>query len=142
MREGVCLCGRTPFLYLEIEMPIANKKIASGLWPTQVELSGNSGALLTANNTTQGTATLVANEYNEFGTVALNGAAILPTQAQVGGLVPGDEIWIANFGANPLVVFPQVGGTINSLAANASLNVAVKTYTIFVWTASGTWLTK
>lgn len=123
-------------------MPIANKKVAAGLWPTQVELSGNDHTALTANNTTQGTATLVANEYNEFSTVGASGAAVLPTQAQVGGLVPGDEIWVINNGANPLVVFPQVGGFINALAVNASVSVAVNTYTIFVWTAAGKWLTK
>lgn len=123
-------------------MPIANRKIAAGLWPSQVELSGNTGALLTASGTTQGTATLAANEYNEFGTVGASAAAVLPTQAQCGGLVPGDEVWVVNNGANPLAVFPQVGGFINALAVNTSLAVAVNSYTIFVWTASGKWLSK
>lgn len=123
-------------------MPIANKKISAGLWPSQIELSGYNQTSLVANGTTQGTATLVTNEYNEFATVAASGAAILPTTNQAGGLVPGDEIWVVNNGANALAVFPQVGGFIGSAAVNISVSVAVNTYTIFVWSAAGKWLTK
>lgn len=123
-------------------MPIASKKVASGLHPTQIQLGTNRNTALTANGTTQGTATLCSDEYNEFGTVAASGACILPSENQV-GLTPGDEVWVINEGANALAVFPPVGGYINAGAVNVSVSVAVGAYAIFVRTLTASkWVQK
>lgn len=123
-------------------MPIASHKTAQGLWPSQVALGSNGGKQLTTSATTQGTAVLCADEYNEFGTVAASGACILPTAQQAGGLQAGDEVWVVNMGANALAVFPQIGGYIGAGAQNASVSVAVGSYAIFVMTLSGKWVQK
>ncbi len=91
---------------------------------------------MTANATTQATATLLTFEYNEFGTVGASGAAVLPNENQM-GLTPGDELVVTNLGANTLSVFPPVGGYINALAVNTALSVAAGKTAHFMRTLNG-----
>lgn len=99
-----------------------NRQIAQGEWSTKGITKSSS---LTSAGTNQATGLLLQSEYNEFGTVAASSAAVLPTSAQVPlGLSAGDVLVVVNFGANPLLVFPPVGGFINALAVNTSLSVA------------------
>ena len=114
-------------------MPIASKKVASGLYPSQIQLGTNNGHALTTAGTTQTTGPVLVDEYNEFQTVPASGACTLPNENQV-GLTAGDEVWVINEGANALAVFPPVGGYINNAAQNASVSVAVGAYAIFVRT--------
>jgi hypothetical protein len=120
-------------------MSSAAKQVATGAW------AGTAGSSqpkvgMTANNTTQATATVLSFEYNEFGTVAASGAAVLPTSQQMGGVTPGDDIVVANLGANALVVFPPVGGKIGTAAANASVSVpAGKSARFYASLTTGNW---
>lgn len=114
-------------------MSIASKKVSAGLWPAQTELGTNRNTALSTTATTQATATLLSDEYNEFGTVGLSGAAVLPNESQM-GLVPGDSIIVVNEGANALAVFPPVGGYIGAGAQNASVSVAVGASARFIRT--------
>lgn len=79
----------------------------------------------TATGATQLTAYPIGAVNTKFGTVAAGTGAILPPAA------PGDEVWVTNFGANALAVYPQLGGTINNGGANASVNVAANGTTVF-----------
>ncbi len=82
--------------------------------------AGSTGITLnaTAAGTTQATAYAITKPSTQFTTVASNAGAIL-------GVVPiGKSISVYNDGANPLLVYPQVGGTIGTGAANAAVSVA------------------
>jgi hypothetical protein len=120
-------------------MPSAAKQVATGAW------SGTAGASqpkvgMTATNTTQATATVLAYEYNEFGTVNASGAARLPTSLEFGGVTPGDDIMLVNLGANALVVFPPVGGKIGTGAVNASVSVpSGKSARFYAALTTGNW---
>jgi hypothetical protein len=70
----------------------------------------------TATGSTQATAFPVSGD-TQFTTVAASTGAILPAFAN-----EGDMVFIGNQGANPLLVYPPVGGQINALAANASFS--------------------
>ena len=74
---------------------------------------------LTALGSTQSTAfPLTNNSWHEFTTVASGTGAILPT-----GMAPS-EIRVFNNGANPLRIYPPVGGTINAGTANLPVSLA------------------
>lgn len=61
----------------------------------------------------------IAASITEFTTVALTTGARLPSDA-----MNGDTFVIANKGANPLLLYPPTGGTVNLQAANASVSIA------------------
>lgn len=86
-----------------------------------IAVTGQSGA-----GTNQGTATVIPSDFNVFTTVALNTGAILPACGATGNrYMLADTIVVVNHGANPLLVYPPVGGSISTLAANASFSVPV-----------------
>lgn len=68
---------------------------------------------LTATGTTQGTALLLAADYNEVSTVAAGSGVVMPATSS------GASITVWNRGANALKVYPPSGGAINGLSANA-----------------------
>jgi len=74
---------------------------------------------LTATGTTQATALLISGDLNVFSTVASGAGCILP----VGG--ENDTYSIINDGANALLIYPPLGGTISGGAVNASISIAV-----------------
>ena len=81
-----------------------------------------------AAGTTQLTAYQISAVNTKFGTVAASSGAILPPPNVTS---PGDEIWVSNFGANALTLYPAVGGTIDNGAANASVSIAANATKIF-----------
>jgi hypothetical protein len=97
---------------------------ASGRVALKQNGSGLSGA-----GTTQGTATAITKQTNEFTTVAASSGARLPSPEQ------GEFIFVANAGANALSVYPATGHSINALAANAAFSLAVGKNAIF-WAAT------
>lgn len=117
-------------------MGTAARSVANGAWAGAVgETSLKAPA--TATGTTQATALLVTTEYFEVGTTALNTGVVLPTSLQAGGLQAGDRFTVVNHGANPLAVYPPVGGKIANGATNASIVVpAGKVGVFFVTTAN------
>lgn len=103
----------------------------AGLTPSQADAVGGRVAYtLTAAGTNQATAAICLNDTNVFTTVGLGTAAILGAEkvaGQMNILNIGDEIFICNYGANALLVFPPVGGKILNGALNASVSLAVNT---------------
>jgi hypothetical protein len=89
------------------------------------------GSGLSAAGTTQGTATAITKQTNEFTTVGAGQGAILPSPEQ------GEFIFVANAGANALAVYPASGHSINALAANASFSLAAGKNAMF-WAATAT----
>lgn len=96
----------------------------SGRTALKANASGLSGA-----GTTQGTATAITNQTNEFTTVAASSGAVLPSPEQ------GEFIFVANAGANALNVYPASGHSINALAANAAFSLAAGKNCLF-WAAT------
>lgn len=68
--------------------------------------------------TTQADALALTEDFSVFATVAVGSGARLPAQSD-----RQDSYEVANLGANALLVYPPVGGTINALAANAGFSV-------------------
>jgi hypothetical protein len=94
----------------------------------RVALKSN-GSGLSGAGTTQGTATVITKQTNEFTTVAASSGAKLPSPEQ------GEFIFVQNSGANALSVYPDTGHSINALAANAAFSLAAGKNAIF-WAAT------
>jgi len=71
----------------------------------------------TANGSTQGTAYPITTTSVQFTTVASGTGAILPT------CVPGQRIFIANDGANNLLLYPPSGGVIDQSTTNTPVTI-------------------
>lgn len=101
---------------------------AAGLTPAQsMAIQGVTITGLTAAGTTQATAAICPGDTNVFSTVA-SGAGCQVGTLSVGDtltiLCPCDEYIIANHGANALLVYPPVGGSIDNGTVNAAKSVA------------------
>ena len=72
------------------------------------------GTGISANGSTQGTATAISKELNVVSTVSSGQGVVLPTA------VAGMVITITNTSANSLSVYPATSGAINNLSANAA----------------------
>lgn len=109
-------------------MPLSARMVAAGISAIQAQaIQGTVANTLTATGTSSQTASFpLAADVNRFTTVAANAGALLPA------MNPGDEVIIFNGGANALLVFPPVGGTINALGANNSYSVATATPLVIV----------
>lgn len=83
------------------------------------QINGTVGDSLTATGSTQGTALSCPNDVNVFTTVAASSGCILPSNPS-----PGDEIIVANLGANTLSVYAVGTGAIQTGAASAAFSVA------------------
>ena len=90
---------------------------------------------LTATGTGQSTAYEVTCATNSFTTVAAGTGAVLYSAA-----VGGDDQVIFNGGANPLLVYPQVGAKINKLTANLPMQLAVNTGVYFRAISTTQWV--
>lgn len=81
-------------------------------------ISGNTQDGLTAAGSTQGTALALPGDNNVITTAAASSGVRLKANP-----APGDEVIVANLGANAVSVYPATGGAINSLSANAAFSV-------------------
>lgn len=90
---------------------------------------------LTATGTGQSDAYALTYAYNSFSTVAAGTGALL-----YGNAISGDSQLVYNGGANALLVYPESGGNINSLAANAAFSVAAGATHIFWRDGSAHWI--
>jgi len=98
-------------------------------------IGGTSAAGLTATgSTSQANSYAITEDVNEFTTTAANTGARLPLL-----LAPGDSIWISNFGAQTLFVYPGTGESINAEAANAKVDVATGKNALFVKVGATRW---
>ena len=99
--------------------------VGSGVSPgPATAINGYVTAGVTATGATQGTAVPLTTELSEFTTVALSTGALLPASSGVRPPGAGDTFFVANQGANPLTVYPPVGGSIGLASANAGVAVA------------------
>ena len=81
---------------------------------------------ISAAGATQGTATALLSDVNNVTTVAAGSGVILTTTAV------GSYITVLNSGANALLVYPPVGGTIDGQATNTPISIPVSQ----VWSGS------
>lgn len=85
---------------------------------------------LTGAGATQATASICPTDGNVFTTVAAGTGCILGAPS-VGSTLDllniGDEIYICNYGANALSVYPPTGGNINNGTTNAAISLATNT---------------
>jgi hypothetical protein len=77
-------------------------------------------ASVTAAGTTQGTGTTLTAQLNNITTVASGTGVVLPAPVQA-----GVSISIVNKGANPLLVYPNSGASIDALSANTPFSIPV-----------------
>ena len=103
-------------------MPTIANLMGSGCAPLQSQASmGLPKTGLTATGATQGTAALLPSDFNVFTTAPLNSGAILPATGF--NIQLTDTIIMINHGANPMTIYPPVGGTIGTAAANTGVSV-------------------
>lgn len=98
-------------------MGTKDKLVATGMFTNTADaVTGDMATGATAAGTTQADALALTADITKIGTAALNSGVKL---RQVGGMQ-----MVYNGGANAVAVYPPVGGTINSGAANAAFSVA------------------
>ena len=108
-------------------MSLARDAVGTGIAPEAFRaLSVAAGAQLnaTAAGSTQGTALAIAVTTGDvvIGTAAASTGVRLPTSAE--GSQIGDQVTIANGGANAITLYPGTGEFINQLAVNIGIAVA------------------
>jgi len=107
-------------------MAQSRKIVASGIpGPSALIIVGDGITAQAGAGSTQATATPLQADVNAFSTTASSTGAILPR------LNAGDSVIVRNGGANDLLVYPAVGGTINALAANAGYSVTAGNTAVF-----------
>lgn len=119
---------------MAIKSKLTGTGMAAGL---AVNVTGTVANTLTATGNSQGTALLMSmDDVQVFTTVASSTGCIFSAS----GYSAGDEITIANHGANTLSVYPATGGKIANGSANAAFSVSA-TKTAFFTSIDGTnWL--
>jgi hypothetical protein len=100
-------------------MTTASKIIPGGI--SAVAASAIVGDITTgivAAGSTQATATVLTTDINVVATTALSTGVLLPVGEN------SKSMTVFNGGANSLLVYPPVGGTINGASANAGITLA------------------
>lgn len=93
----------------------------------------STGTGLTAAGTTTADAYAITKQHSVFSTVASNTGARLPAATA------GTTITIYNRGANALKVYPNTGGAIDLLAANAAYSIAANAKASFTYFDTNVW---
>ena len=116
-------------------MTYENKLVQCGVWDNTARAlaGGDMGIALVAAGTTQATALAVVNDINIFSTVAAGAGAILPTFGSA-------FVTVFNNGANALLVYPPVGGSVNQAALNTAFSVAAGKSCTFQTPDGMTWV--
>lgn len=107
-------------------MPTKGKLVHTGMWgeTAQNAVAGDFLNTQTAAGTTQATALVLSADNTIITTTASGTGALLR--------VAYGTQFVANAGANTLVVYPPVGGTINGLSANTGINVPTTKSAVFM----------
>lgn len=90
---------------------------------------------ISANGSTQGTATLLNKEINVVSTVSTNEGVQLPSA------IAGMVLTITNTSANDLLVYPMTSGTINSLSVDAAFTQLAGATIQFIAPTTTQWYT-
>lgn len=104
-------------------MPIVNRMMGSGLSALAANnIAGDNSAALTATGTTKATALVLSSQSNYVSICSSGTGVSLPAMNQ------GDDVEIANNGANNLLVYTTkgVGDTITNLSANGGFTLSVQ----------------
>lgn len=106
-------------------MTTQNKLVSLGMWAEMAEqvVMGDVVTGLTAAGSTQATALAISADANVFGTVASGTGAVL-------AVPDAARVLVRNGGANALLVYAPVGGTMNG-TSNGSLSVATTKNAMF-----------
>jgi hypothetical protein len=108
-------------------MPTTKNLMGAGLVPLQAtSILGSVANGLTATGVGQSDALALTSDLNVFSTVATGTGARLQAN-----LARGDEITVANNGANALLVYPPTGAAIGTAATNAGVSVAAGKLGVF-----------
>jgi hypothetical protein len=117
-------------------MALATEFSGLGLHPLVAAMAGfgpGATGLTGAGTSSQANALALVQGVNKFTTVAANSGGRLPTAGASG------PIAVINSGANPLLVYPATGETINALTANSSFSVTNAKMAVF-WPAGNSWV--
>lgn len=121
-------------------MSFIREAVASGIYQgTARALAGSVATALSGAGTTYADCTRVSAAINAFGTVAASTGAGLPLGCQA-----GDSVFIRNGGANALLVYPPVGGTLNGgTATTGTVSVTAAKSVVLVCVSDDglTWVT-
>lgn len=114
-------------------MTTQNKLVSLGMWAEIAEqvVMGDVVTGLTAAGSSQATALAISADANVFGTVASGTGAVL-------AVADGARVLVRNGGANALLVYAPVGGTMNG-TSNGSLSVATTKNALFFSTNGVDW---
>lgn len=116
-------------------MALAKQMMGGGLSAEAAKaINGSTATGLTASGTNQATGYAMDAAFNLFSTVAASTGARLPS------VEVSDTVEVYNAGANTLLIYPDVGSNINSLAANQSVNLATNTAIKFRRVSSTRWI--
>lgn len=96
----------------------------------QAAICGDQTTGISAAGTTQATATALTTDLNVLSTVTAASGVILP----VGEV--GKSVTVRNDGANAVLVYPPVGGTINGFATNAGFTIGTKQAATFSYSTT------
>lgn len=121
-------------------MTTISNLMGAGVPPLQAQMTvGKVTQGLTGGGTSsQANATAVPSDVCVFTTVALNSGARLPASGPTSGQA-GDVIIVANFGANPLLVYPATGGNISNAGVNAAVSIPVNKTADFYCLGANLW---
>jgi hypothetical protein len=105
-------------------MTTLSNLMGAGVPPLQAQMTvGKVTTGLTGGGTSsQANATAIPSDVTVFSTVALNSGARLPATGPTSGQA-GDIYVVANFGANPLLVYPATGGNISNAGVNTAVSI-------------------
>ena len=96
-------------------------------------MAGSTSSALTATGSSQATALLLTSDNNEVTTTASSTGVQLPSSS------PGDEVFVANYGAQTLSVYGQTGESISNGSANAAFSIATNKTAFFVKVSATRW---
>lgn len=107
----------------------ASKLLGSGVAArAAAAIAGDVQNNITATGSTQGTAAIAYGDNIIVTTCPASAGVVLSTDS---GFGPGDDVFVANQGANALTVYPPVGAQINALSVNAGFSVAAGKAALF-----------
>lgn len=117
-------------------MPNKLANIMGSGYPGQAAnyISGIAADSLVATGSTQATALLITADSNAVITTAASTGVVFPTNTS-----PGDEMFVKNYGANALSIYPALGESIDAIATNGAYSLATTKSAYFVKTSATRW---
>ena len=120
-----------------VTLSLPSALVAPGSVAVTGALYQSQSATVSAAGSTQGTATAITSSYNIVTTAAAGTGVILPTPVTPFGY----NVTVLNRGANPVIVYPQTGGSIDGGTVNAGVTVPTGYTLSIVGTSATAWFT-